>query len=83
MARANGIDLPEDTAKRTLAFIEHNFTPDTRSSQLEDILAGRRLELESLNGEVLRLGRELGVPTPLNFRVYEALKPYEDGVTDG
>jgi 2-dehydropantoate 2-reductase len=63
----------------TLAFIEENSAPDTRSSQLVDLLAGRRLELESLNGEVVRLGRELGVPTPLNSRVYEALKPFAGG----
>ena len=80
VARAGGIDLPEDTAASTLAFIEDNSAPDTRSSQLEDLLAGRRLELEWLNGEVVRLGRELGVPTPLNLRIYEALKPYLDGL---
>lgn len=79
VARANGIDLPEGTADYHLTFIERKFAPDTRSSQLEDILAGRRLEIESLNGEVVRLGRELGVPTPLNSRVYDALKPYVNG----
>ncbi len=79
VARAKGVDLPEDVAARTLAFIEENSAPDTRSSQLEDLLAGRRLELEWLNGEVVRLGRELGVPTPLNSRVYEALEPYAGG----
>jgi 2-dehydropantoate 2-reductase len=79
VARANGVALPVDTAKRAMAFIELNFAPDTRSSQLEDILAGRRLELESLNGEVVRLGRKLGSPTPLNSLVYEALKPHEMG----
>jgi 2-dehydropantoate 2-reductase len=44
-----------------------------------DILAGRRLEIEALNGAVVRLGRQAGVPTPLNFAVYAALKPYADG----
>jgi 2-dehydropantoate 2-reductase len=44
-----------------------------------DMLDGRRLELESLNGAVVRLGRELGVATPLNFAVYAALKPYVNG----
>ena len=40
---------------------------------------GRRLELESLNGEVVRRGREHGIETPLNFAVYAALRPYVDG----
>jgi len=37
------------------------------------------LELESLNGEVVRLGRERGIETPLNFAIYAALRPYVDG----
>ena len=37
-----------------------------------DLLEGKRLEVESLNGTVVRLGREQGVSTPLNFAVYAA-----------
>ncbi len=44
-----------------------------------DLAAGRRLEIETLNGTVVRLGRERGVPTPANFAVYAALKPYAAG----
>jgi 2-dehydropantoate 2-reductase len=79
VARANGIDLPKGTAKRHFEFIEARMHPDTRSSQLEDLLSGRRLELEWLNGEVVRLGRDLGVPTPLNSSVYETLRPHAAG----
>jgi 2-dehydropantoate 2-reductase len=79
VARALGIDMPRGIAGTTLEFIEDKSAPDTRSSQLEDLLAGRRLELEWLNGEVVRLGREVGVPTPLNVRVYDALLPYAAG----
>jgi len=35
--------------------------------------------LEALNGTVIRLGRQAGIPTPLNFAVYAALKPYAEG----
>lgn len=79
VARAKGIELPAATAHGCLEFIESKMGRDTKSSQLEDLLAGHRLELEALNGEVVRLGRETGVPTPLNARVYEALRPYVDG----
>lgn len=79
VARASGIHLPEHLAERALAFIEANMAPDTKSSQLQDLLAGRRLELESLNGEVVRLGRDLAITTPHNSLVYEALKPYAEG----
>jgi len=40
---------------------------------------GQRLELDSLKGEVARRGREHGVPTPLNFAIYAALRQYVDG----
>ena len=46
---------------------------------LVDLEAGRRLELDWLNGEVVRLGKELGVETPVNAEVYEALKPLAMG----
>jgi 2-dehydropantoate 2-reductase len=40
-----------------------------------DLEAGRRFELESLSGAVVRLGREAGVATPIHSFVYAALKP--------
>ena len=36
------------------------------SSMLQDIRAGRRTEIESINGAVARLGKELGIATPVN-----------------
>ena len=44
-----------------------------------DLERGRRLELEWLNGEVVRLGAELGVETPENAAVYAALAPFALG----
>jgi 2-dehydropantoate 2-reductase len=35
-----------------------------KSSMLQDLERGRRLELPWLSGALVRLGRELGVPTP-------------------
>jgi 2-dehydropantoate 2-reductase len=36
------------------------------SSMLQDIRRGRRTEIDAINGAVVRLGEELGVPTPVN-----------------
>jgi 2-dehydropantoate 2-reductase len=33
---------------------------------LQDVLAGRKTEIETVNGAVVALGAELGVPVPLN-----------------
>ena len=82
LARAKGVALPEGYAEQRHAYFKENAAPSTRSSTLMDLMAGRRLELESLAGTAMRLGRELGVPTPLNEVVYAALKPYVDGPPD-
>ena len=39
---------------------------DHRASMLQDVLARRRTEIESLNGGIVRFGAQTGVPTPLN-----------------
>ena len=44
-----------------------------------DLHDGKRLELDAINGTVVRLGREYGVDTPMNFAIYAALKPYING----
>jgi 2-dehydropantoate 2-reductase len=78
VGRAEGVALPDGVAERTLRFFEGS-DPSIRGSLYYDLAAGRRLEIETLNGTVVRLGRERGVPTPANFAVYAALKPYEGG----
>ena len=82
LSHARGIGLAKGFSERKFAFLRENVSPSMRSSQLTDILNGRRLELESLNGAAVRLGETLGVPTPLNRFCYAALKPYVDGPPD-
>ena len=78
VARADGIELPADCVKQALATAA-GVEPWGRGSLYHDLALGRRLELESLNGEVVRRGREHGIETPLNFAIYAALRPYVDG----
>jgi 2-dehydropantoate 2-reductase len=79
VAHAKGVGLAKGIAQQKFDYMKLNAAPSMRSSQLTDILAGRRLELEALSGAAVRLGKELGVPTPLNRACYAALKPYVDG----
>lgn len=44
------------------------------SSTAQDMLRGKRTEIDSLNGYVARRGAELGVPTPLNHALYTLVK---------
>lgn len=78
VARADGIDLPANCVEQALATAA-TVEPWGRGSLYGDLASGRRLELESLNGEVVRRGREYGVQTPLDFVIYAALRPYVDG----
>jgi 2-dehydropantoate 2-reductase len=78
VGRADGVAMPEGLVERLLGFFGSS-DPTVRGSLYYDLAAGRRLEIETLNGTVVRLGRERGVPTPANFAVYAALKPYANG----
>ena len=78
VARATGVTLAPDIVDRYLKQAEA-LEPWARGSLAHDLVHGRRLEVETLNGTVVRLGRERGVPTPFNFVIYAALKPFENG----
>lgn len=78
VGRAKGVALPGDLETRTMAFLER-LPGAMKASMCHDLEHGRRLELEWLNGEVVRLGRGLGVVTPANAEVAEALMPYALG----
>ena len=55
------------------------FPPEVVASMRQDLDAGRRLELESTSGAIVRRGRALGVATPFHETAYACLKPYRDG----
>jgi 2-dehydropantoate 2-reductase len=78
IVRAGDIDLPADCVEQAMATAAAA-EPWAHGSLYHDLAGGRRLELESLNGEVVRRGREYYVETPLNFAIYAALRPYVDG----
>ena len=76
VARARGVRLPVDEVQKTLAFID-NSAPGIMASMQKDILEGRPSELEAQNGAIVRMGRELGVPTPTHEFIYASLLPGE------
>jgi 2-dehydropantoate 2-reductase len=80
VGRAKGVALADDFVEKQLAFGD-TLPYEMRASMLHDLNAGNRLEAPWLCGAVVRLGRELGVPTPVNETIYAALKPYVNGVS--
>lgn len=78
VARARGIELPESIMREIMQMVE-DLPYRAKSSMLEDLERGRRLELPWLSGAVVRLGRESGVRTPIHDFIATVLKPHVDG----
>jgi 2-dehydropantoate 2-reductase len=47
------------------------------SSMLQDVLRKKRTEIDFINGVVVRLGQEIGIPTPTNSLLLELVKTVE------
>jgi 2-dehydropantoate 2-reductase len=78
VAAAMDVRLPDDIVEWQVRN-HRNFPPGMFASMYHDLSRGRRLELDSLSGLIVRKGRELGVPTPFHSMAYACLKPYLDG----
>jgi 2-dehydropantoate 2-reductase len=78
LARASGVDLPEDVVPQQMAFADR-ISPASTPSMLGDLRRGSRLELPWLSGAVAKMGRERGVPTPIHGFAAAILDPYKDG----
>jgi 2-dehydropantoate 2-reductase len=78
VARAKGVAVA-GTIDEDVATAYKALPPQTKASMLEDLERGRRIELPWLSGAVARLGRELGVPTPIHGFIATVLKPYVNG----
>jgi 2-dehydropantoate 2-reductase len=50
-----------------------------RPSLLQDVIKGRRTEINELNGYITKKGRELGISTPINQAVVKVMKAVENG----
>jgi 2-dehydropantoate 2-reductase len=77
VARAAGIRLP-DANHMELGIQALENIGGAMSSTSRDLARGKRTEIESLNGYVVRRGRELGVDTPANLALYAMVKLLED-----
>jgi 2-dehydropantoate 2-reductase len=78
LARASGVTLPANVVETLVK--QGEALPSTLMASLgNDLMQGRRLELEALHGYAARLGERLGIATPAVSAVYAALKPHVDG----
>ena len=78
VAHAKGITFPPNAFSQMVRHIS-GMPPQAKSSMLEDLENGRRLELPWLNTTLSRIGDDLGVPTPIHRFIATALKPFVNG----
>lgn len=84
VGRAAGAKINAEDAHRTLKFFQE-FAEGNGTSMLYDRLAGVPLEIDALNGAVVRLGKRYGTDVPLNQAVWalvRAIRPHKFAVDD-
>ena len=72
LAWAEGVNLTEADRDDIIEILV-NFPPDKKMSMLQDYEAGRPIEIDEYAGEVIKLGRKHGIPTPANEILYLAI----------
>jgi 2-dehydropantoate 2-reductase len=80
LARAEGVPVAADVVDRMIPYIDA-IPGSMRSSLLIDLQQGKRIEVEALQGAVVRRAQKLGVPTPIVSTLYAVLKLHAAGAT--
>ena len=72
IARTQNVALSVDDLKEWYKVLE-TLNPAGKTSMLQDVEAGRTTEVEMLAGTVIQLGKRLGIPTPVNQKLFYEL----------
>lgn len=75
IAQAKGIDINKADQK---SLIGSKVKPRARYSTLQDLDAHRHTEIDMFSGALMRMGKELGIPTPYNEMTYHMIKALEE-----
>ena len=75
IAHAKGINLSKTEASSGRGSA---VPPSARYSTLQDLDAGRHTEIDMFSGALIRMGKELGIPTPYNEYTYHMIKALEE-----
>jgi 2-dehydropantoate 2-reductase len=75
VARANEFILGPDFYPDTISYIRN--AGHHKPSMLQDIEAGRRTEIDFINGKIIEYGVRVGMPTPFNTTLRSLVKAIE------
>lgn len=76
VGKASGVNLKNDLVAKIMKNVDE-MDYNATSSLTRDVWEGRPSEIEYQNGTVVKLGNQLGVPTPINKFVYNCVLPME------
>lgn len=77
IALAKGINITKEDLHKWEGILD-SLDPKMKPSMAQDMEAGRRTEVDTFSGKVCRLGKELGIETPLNEKMIEDLMKKEE-----
>lgn len=73
VARKDGLDIDKSEVLKFVYSVASKTSMNT-SSMLQDVLKGRRTEIDSINGYVIRLAKKNAIPVPTNETLYALVK---------
>jgi len=73
VAAKHGISLPYPDPVLAVEEVARN-TAGNHSSMLQDVLRGTITEIDAINGAIVRVGEQTGVPTPINRMLWMLVK---------
>ncbi|MFO7800710.1 MAG: ketopantoate reductase family protein [Desulfovermiculus sp.] len=76
VAGAKDIQLGSEDIDSWLQVLD-SLDPEGKTSMCQDVLAGRKTEVEMFAGTLLTMGRDLDIPTPLNRYLFQFLRAIE------
>jgi 2-dehydropantoate 2-reductase len=78
VGRARGVALADNFIAQQMTFAD-GLPAEMKSSMLNDLVAGNRLEAPWLSGAVTRMAKQAGLAAPVNSTLYAAVKPFCGG----
>jgi 2-dehydropantoate 2-reductase len=78
VGRSRAIALADNFIAQQMTFAD-GLPAEMKSSMLNDLVAGNRLEAPWLSGAVVRMAKQAGIAAPVNSTLYAAVKPFCDG----
>lgn len=80
IAQKKGIDIGEKEIAEQDVTVK-TIPPENKPSTLQDLEAEKLTEVEMFAGNVIKMGKELGVPTPINEMFYHGIRVMEEKFT--